>query len=160
MMPGVSVRQATAADDLDVVSVKRAAIRDGTGDAYAAEQVAAWAPGDEEREDYAAAVESDRYMVLVAEIGEDVVGFGVLNVEDGSLLALYIEPARRGTGIGSTLLGHIETSASMYGADSLDLLASHNAVGFYADQGYEQSGTVERDIDGESLEFVKMEKAL
>lgn len=155
-MQPVRVRQATATDNLDVVSVKRAAIRAEAGDAYSAEQIAAWTPGAAEFEDYEAALGSDQYLVLVAENDEQVVGFGVLDVESGSLLALYIEPDERGTGIGSTLLGHIETSARMNGADTLDLLASRNAVGFYEDNGYERSRTVEREIDGECLEFVAM----
>lgn len=159
-MAPVSVRQARATDDLDVVSVKRAAIEASAGESYSADQVAAWTPGNEELDDYGEALESSQYLVLVAEIGDAVVGFGVLDVASGSLLALYIQPRQRGTGIGSTLLGHVETSASMNGADALDLLASRNAVGFYERQGYERAGAVERDIDGESLTFVRMEKSL
>lgn len=159
-MPSVTVRQAATTDNVDVVAVKRDAIRDGAGDAYSAAQVAAWTPGEAELADYETALDDDRYLVLVAEVDERVVGFGVLNVENGSLLALYIEPERRGTGIGSTLLGHIESSARMNGADALDLLASRNAVGFYEDSGYERDGTVRREIDGETLEFVAMEKEL
>jgi putative acetyltransferase len=156
----VSVRQARATDNLDVMTVKRAAIRDGAGEDYSADQVAAWTPGTDELHDYETALESDRFLVLVAEIGEAVVGFAVLNLESGSLLSLYIQPGQGGTGIGSTLLGHIETSASMNGADTLGLLASHNAVGFYESHGYEQVEEVEREIGGEAISFVRMEKAL
>jgi putative acetyltransferase len=142
------------------MTVKRAAIQDGAGDDYSADQVAAWAPGADQIHDYEAVLEDDEYLVLVAEIGDAVVGFGILDVESGSLLSLYIQPGQGGTGIGSTLLGHIETSASMNGADTLDLLASHNAVGFYESHGYEQVETVEREIGGEAISFVRMEKAL
>ena len=155
-MPSVSVRQARATDNLDVMTVKRAAIQDGAGEDYSADQVAAWTPGTDELHDYEAALESEKFLVLVAEIGEAVVGFAVLNLESGSLLSLYIQPGQRGTGIGSTLLGHVETSAAMNGADTLDLLASRNAVSFYESHGYEQLERVEREIDGETIPFVSM----
>lgn len=159
-MPSVSVRQARASDNLDVMTVKRAAIQDGAGDDYSADQVAAWAPGADELRDYEALLDDDAYLVLVAEIGEAVVGFGILDVESGSLLSLYVQPGQGGTGIGSTLLGHIETSASMNGADALDLLASHNAVGFYERHGYERIEEVERETGGETISFVSMRKEL
>jgi len=159
-MPSVSVRQARPRDNLDVMTVKRAAIRDGAGEDYSAEQVAAWTPGTDELHDYESALGSDRFLVLVAEIGSAVVGFAVLNLESGSLLALYIQPGQRGTGIGSTLLGHVETSAGMSGADSVDLLASRNAVGFYESHGYDSLEAVEREIHGETIPFVSMEKEL
>jgi len=159
-MASVSVRQASADDNLDVMSVKRAAIQDGADESYSADQVAAWTPGTDELHDYEAALENDQFLVLVAEIGAAVVGFAILDVESGALLALYIQPGQHGTGIGSTLLGHVETSASMNGADTVDLLASHNAVGFYERHGYERGETVEREIGGETMPFVTMEKGL
>jgi putative acetyltransferase len=159
-MSSVTVRQATTTDNLDVVSVKRAAIRADGRDSYSADQVAAWAPDADELDNYEQALGDDTYHVLVAESAEEIVGFGVLNVETGALLALYIQPDQRGTGIGSRLLGQIETTAKLNGADTLDLLASRNAVSFYAEQGYELGETVERDIDGETLTFVAMETAL
>jgi putative acetyltransferase len=159
-MASVSIRQASADDNLDVMSVKRAAIQDGADERYSAEQVAAWTPGTEELHDYEATLEDEGFLVLVAEIGSAVVGFAILDVESGALLALYIQPGQRGTGIGSTLLGHVETSASMNGADTVALLASHNAVGFYERHGYERVETVEREIGGETMPFVSMEKGL
>jgi len=159
-MSSVTVRQATTTDNLDVVSVKRAAIRADGHDSYSADQVAAWAPDADELDDYENALGDDTYHVLVAEVDDEVVGFGVLNVETGALLALYIQPDHRGTGIGSRLLGQIETTAKFGGADTLELLASRNAVSFYADRGYERTDRVERDIDGETLTFVAMETDL
>jgi len=159
-MASVSVRQARATDNLDVMSVKRAAIQAGADESYSAQQVAAWTPGTDQLRDYEATLEDEGLLVLVAEIGSAVVGFAILDVESGALLALYVQPRQRGTGIGSTLLGHVETSACMNGADTVALLASRNAVGFYERQGYERVETVERDIDGESIPFVSMEKPL
>jgi putative acetyltransferase len=159
-MASVSVRQATATDNLDVMSVKRAAIREGADESYSAEQVAAWTPGTDELHDYEATLEDEALLVLVAEIGSAVVGFAILDVDSGALLALYIQPGQRGTGIGSTLLGHVETSAHMNGADTVALLASRNAVGFYERHGYERVETVEREIGGESIPFVSMETDL
>lgn len=159
-MPSVTVRQAAASDNLDVLSVKRAAIRDDGGESYSAEQVAAWSPGIDELDEFESALGSDQYLVLVAEVGDAVAGFGVLDVDGGSLLSLYIQPRHRGTGIGSTLLGQIETTAKFDGTTTLDLLAARNAVGFYEARGYERTGAVEREIDGETLTFVGMEKRL
>lgn len=159
-MTSVTVRQAVPEDDLDVLSVTRAAIREDAGDAYSPAQVAAWAPGIAELDDYESALRRETYLVLVAEVDDAVVGYAVLNVAEGSLLSLYIRPGRDGAGIGSTLLGHIESSARMSGVESLDLLASRNAVGFYEANGYERRGTVDREIHGETLTFVRMETDL
>lgn len=159
-MPSVTVRQGEPSDNLDILSVMRSAIRDDAGGSYSADQVAAWAPGVKDLDGYEAALGSDDFLVLVAELGDATVGFAILNVETGSLLSLYVQPGQRGTGIGSRLLGQIESSARMNGTRTLNLLAARNAVGFYEDQGYERVRTVERDFDDETLEFVEMETTL
>jgi ribosomal protein S18 acetylase RimI-like enzyme len=159
-MHSVTVRQARPHDDVDLLSVAEAAIRDGASDTYSPAEVAAWAPDLAAVGEYESALEDDAYLVLVAERGDELVGYGVLQVDHGSLLALYVDPTAGDGGIGSTLLGNIETSARFSGAATLDLLAARNSVGFYERMGYERGDTVERDIDGESLAFVEMSKSL
>jgi putative acetyltransferase len=156
----VTVRQARAGDDVDLLSVAEAAIRDGAQESYSPAEVAAWAPGLDDIGEYESALESDEYLVLVAELGDAIVGYGVLQVEHGSLLALYVDPTAGDGGVGSTLLGNIETSARFNGATSLDLLAARNSVGFYERHGYQRGETVERKIDGEALTFVEMSTSL
>ncbi|MFB6087478.1 MAG: N-acetyltransferase family protein [Haloarculaceae archaeon] len=159
-MRRVTVRQARPADDVDLLSVAEAAIRDGASETYSPAEVAAWAPDLGDVGEYESALDSDEYLVLVAELDDSVVGYGVLQVEHGSLLALYVDPTAGDGGIGSTLLGNVETSARFNGAATLDLLAARNSVGFYERHGYDRTGAVERDIDGESLTFVEMSKPL
>jgi len=158
-MQTVTVREGRPGDDIELVSVKQAAIA-AADEAYTPRELDAWMPGVAELGDYGSAIESDRYLVLVAETGGETAGYGILDVERGALLALYVDPAKRDSGIGSTLLGQIETSAQFQGAQTLELLASQNAIGFYEGLGYEKSAVIERELEGETLAFVKMTKSL
>jgi putative acetyltransferase len=159
-MPSLHVRQGRPSDNLDALSVKRAAIREAATDSYTPAQIAAWAPGLADLDGDEAALDSDDFYVPVAELGDAVVGDAVFDVDGGALLALYVQPGQRGTGVGSRLLGRIESTARTNGTATLALLASKNAVGFYEDQGYERDGTVTKTFDDESLPFVRMEKEL
>lgn len=159
-VPDLTVRQGRPDDDVALVTVKGDAIEAGADDRYTAAEVAAWSPDVETIAGYGQALESDRYLVLVAELDGEVVGYGVVNVEGGTLPALYVDPDHRDAGIGSTLLGHIETSAAFSGVATLELLASQNAVGFYESLGYERGEEIERVVHDESLTFVAMAKSL
>ena len=71
---------------------------------------------------------------FLAERGGLRIGFAAL--QRNILIALYVDPAWQGMGIGSTLLTRIETEAARQRVDVLNLMAPLNAVNFYECRGY------------------------
>lgn len=139
------LREATPADIESIRSVHRAAITGLGSDAYDDEQVEAWARGVESA-DYAA-IEDDDYCFLVAEDGDDVVGFGSVRFEspddygatiDAEVTAVYVHPSVAREGVGSTILDALERRARDQGVRTLGLSSSLNAVPFYETHGYER----------------------
>src|SRR5579875_3421029 len=92
----------------------------------------------------------DRYLVLVAEVGNQVVGWASLNpyshrcanagVAD---LSVYVRRDLRGKGVGSALLNHIETSAKENGFHKIVLFTfpfNANGQGLYSKRGFLEVG--------------------
>jgi ribosomal protein S18 acetylase RimI-like enzyme len=159
-MPRLQFRQATPDDAAAVLAVKRAAIRELTGDHYADAQVDAWAPDDDALPSFEAAIESDRFTVLLAETDGETVGYGVLNGAAGRIDAAYVHPDHARDGIATSLVGQLETRAGMRDIDELDVVASLNAVPFYESLGYWRLDTEPRDIGGVDVDFTVMRKRL
>lgn len=91
--------------------------------------------------------------VVVAESGADVVGFGVMEYHDvdAHLLLFGVEPIYRNRGIGSSLLGWLETTAATAGNELIFLEArASNAVAraFYRARGYRELATLARYYSG------------
>ncbi|HEY2394615.1 MAG TPA: GNAT family N-acetyltransferase [Rudaea sp.] len=91
--------------------------------------------------------------VVVAESGADVVGFGVMEYHevDAHLLLFGVEPIYRNRGIGSSLLGWLETTAATAGIELIFLEArvSNNAArAFYRARGYRELATLPRYYSG------------
>jgi|GEM_PF-704534 len=86
---------------------------------------------------------------------EAVVGFGDVRFDppeylsepaDGGVRAVYVDPAAARQGVGAAILEHLESVAREEGLDSLGLLASINARGFYERHGYQV-------LDARTFEF-------
>lgn len=98
-------------------------------------------------------------VLLVAAADEDVVGFAHAAISTsssvGSILRLYVDPDRRGEGLGSALLS--ETIEQLHGRDcdriEAMVLAENDAGnGFYLGAGFERVGTEETSIGAERHE--------
>ena len=159
-MPHVQFRQATPADAAAILAVKRAAIRELTGDHYGDAQTDAWAPDDDALPSFEAAIESERFTVLLADVDDETVGYGVLNGSAGRIDAAYVHPDHARGGIATSLVGQLETRAGMRDIDELDVVASLNAVPFYESLGYWRLETETRDIGGVEIDFAVMRKHL
>ena len=159
-MSAVQFRQATPGDAAAVLAVKRAAIREVAGFHYSDEQIAAWAPDEDGLADFERAIDSDRFTVLLAEADGETAGYGVLNADAGRIEAAYVHPDHGGEGIGSSLVGQLETRAEMRDVDRLDVVAALNATGFYESLGYWHLDTEVRAIDGVDVEFAIMARHL
>ncbi|TDE97364.1 GNAT family N-acetyltransferase [Occultella glacieicola] len=93
---------------------------------------------------------------LLVAVGPDdrPVGFYRIHGEppDGELAALFVDPARIGTGVGGALLRHALAAADEAGYDSLGLDADPGAEGFYAHAGATTVGsTPSASIPGRRL---------
>ena len=91
--------------------------------------------------------------VVVAERAEDIVGFGVMEYHDvdAHLLLFGVEPIYRYRGIGSGLLGWLETTASTAGVELIFLEArvtNQAARAFYKARGYRELAVLPRYYSG------------
>lgn len=100
------------------------------------------------------------HQFFVLESDGAVVGFCALQDRggvQGELADVFVEPARRGEGHGSTLVEHAKDAARARGWHSLRVEADPHAVAFYASCGARQIGTVPSgSIPGRSLPLMKI----
>lgn len=111
--------------------------------------------------EYGDAAEEEPF-ALVARRGRDIAGTatGTLRTADAYLARLIVDPAERGTGVGSHLLAAAESLAAERGCTRLTLRtqAAGPARGFYESRGWRVYATLERWRGGR--DFVQMERLL
>jgi len=159
-MESVRYRQAEHADAESMWWTKHAAIAGIETEEYTDEQLRAWKPDGEAVEDFRRAIESDTFDAVVAEADGEVIGYGVLNIAEESIDAVFVQPAQRRNGIATSLVRQLENRARMRAVSALTIVSSLNAVGFYESLGYERRGEKVRTIEETDLPFVVVEKAL
>lgn len=114
----------------------------------------------------------DRYTVLVVEDGDQIVGWASLNpyshrcayagVAD---LSVYVRRHKRGNGIGSALLRHLDSVARENGFHKIVLFTfpfNANGQGLYHKMGYREVGIFRNQgkLDGQFVDVMAMEKLL
>ncbi|RQG92135.1 GNAT family N-acetyltransferase [Natrarchaeobius chitinivorans] len=159
----VRIREATATDAVGIEDVHAASIRELGSDAYDDRQVEAWLSH----------VHSERYpvgesgfRVVVADYGGSIVGFGLLEFDPADLDestaeigAVYVHPDDAREGVGSAILGDLESAARDRGVEALELTASRNAIAFYERHGYEGHDAASLEMqEGVTLECQRMRK--
>lgn len=152
----VTVRPVRPDDQSAILSLHQASIRAFGPEAYDPQQVRAWAVKDEP--DYR--IDDDDHRVVVAERTGELAGFGDLDYPAAEITAVYVNPDHNRTGVGTAILEDLEAAAGRDGIEQLGLLASKNAVGFYADAGYERVQERLHETGGETLQCVWMEKRI
>jgi len=115
-----------------------AAIFEHGPEAYTDRQVAAWAAKPEGTDRYAEAIEDPEREIVVSAVEGRIVGFGTVDLDEGTVEALFVDPEWGGRGFGSALLGHLEDRLVGAGFDRVRLRAVLNTVDFYEHQGYER----------------------
>lgn len=176
------VRTATAEDQEATLAVHERSVYGLAADHYRDAVVDAWtdlSDDDGTHDDENGQPENGRRFVAEVmdrsvgeerrgDTGRSIVGFGDVRFDppeylteptDGGVRAVYVDPDATGEGVGSALLERLETTARSEGLDSLGLLASTNARGFYEHHGYEpvhettfQFG---EDVEGPAVEMRK-----
>ena len=99
--------------------------------------------------------------LIVAEEKEQIIGFGLLNLDKKSIDSLYVWPNQAGRGYGKILLECIEKIAQEEGIDELTLSSTLNAVEFYQHMGYEKKmRSSYRLLSGVTLDCISMNKKI
>jgi len=159
-MSDVSFRRATPDDAEEILDIKREAIEDLEHWQYSTEQVEVWKPKDDYVRTFEQAIDDDQFVVHVAEVDGEIVGYGALNVPDERIDAVYVRPDFHGEGIATALVKHLELSAEFQGIVELDIIAARNAVPFYESVGYWQLDDEVATIEDVDLDFVRMRRRL
>jgi len=154
----LSLRRATPADAASICTLHVRAIRETCAKAYTPEQIAQWS-GLLAPERYEGVIRER--LLLLAEEGTALLGFGQLDGTTGEVEAVYVAPHRQGEGIGSFILDALEAAARSRGLSRLHLAATLNAVPFYAQAGFqEERADLHRLPTGTALACLRMGKRL
>jgi len=89
--------------------------------------------------------------VYVADDGGAILGFCALVLTNGKaeLEHMWVRPEHIGSGVGRNLFMHALERATALKADTLEISADPNAVGFYERLGARHIGRVESEIEGQ-----------
>jgi putative acetyltransferase len=161
--PGVRLRAGVESDAEAVRRVHFEAVRQTAAAAYAPEVVERWAPDPTEStlEQFRRALGGDDELILVAENGDAVVGFGAIVPATGELRAVYVHPDAGRRGVGAQILRQLEQLAVERGVLALHMDASLNAEAFYARHGYQVIERGTHLVGGTTpMACVKMTKVL
>jgi putative acetyltransferase len=158
----LAIRQATQSDATAMLLVHREAVFSKAAARYAQATLSAWASGP--TPDRVARVElriaDPGSIVLVAEAGDDIVGYIVATPAESELRAVYVKPNSIGH-VGRALLAEAERRARKAGTEYLNCNASLNAVEFYKANGYSEEGRGKHRLGtGDPMDCVFMRKKL
>ncbi|WP_158055282.1 GNAT family N-acetyltransferase [Halorussus halophilus] len=162
-MSEFEVRVATTKDVSGIQNVARESWHATYDDILGADSVEQVVDGWYAREGLEQSIEREDGQFLVAEQDGMIVGFaqGVLGEEDDAahLPRIYVQSDHWGEGVGTELLGGVETWAEECGAGRLRLVVlAYNEVGngFYEKHGYRVVAEREEELEGESVvEYVR-----
>jgi L-amino acid N-acyltransferase YncA len=142
----LTIRPARTSDAIAMMDVHREAILSKAAGHYPQSTLDEWALGA-----------TPEFIVLVAEAGGKVIGYGVAVPSHQELRALYVRPNAIGR-VGKALLSELEKQAFRT-TEVLTCDASLNAVGFYRANGYTEQGRTDHVLSsGGSVPCIRMEK--
>ena len=161
----MEIREATAADAAALAQIYNEGIADRMATLETAPRSA------EERRQWLAA-RGPRHPVLVAVDGGAMLGWVALNpfspraaYDQVAEFSIYVARARRGSGVGTALMGALEARARLLGYHKLVLAAlQRNTAGsrLYTRAGFRLVGVYEEQgqLDGQWVNVILMEKIL
>ncbi len=154
----MKIRSATINDLEKIARAHKASIRELCRNAYDVESIEKWTAILVPKI-YENAIKEK--VVIVAEEKNEIPGFGILDVRNAELSALYVHPGYAGRGIGKEILSRLEAIALENRIGRLNLCSTINAFGFYQHHGYIECGKTFHDLpNGAKLECIKMYKPI
>lgn len=159
-----TIRPATPDDAGAMVRLHRAAVQAVDDAHYSREVREAWSPvPTPEREAWLVGRITDPTVLALVAMNEngDIAGFAFASLQPGKLHALYVHPDLGGQGIGRQLLAQVEAQARASATEVMELMASRNAVAFYAACGYARMADATQALaDGTVMDAVHMQRVL
>ncbi|MCU0877408.1 MAG: GNAT family N-acetyltransferase [Pirellulaceae bacterium] len=133
-MPPPCIRPFRAGEELTLREVFYASVHGLACRNYSAEQLAAWAPVEYDREKWSARIRQNQ--PFVAEEHGQILGFADVQ-PDGYIDQLFVAPQAAGQGVGSALLQAIEARAREQGIARLHSQVSLTAQSLFLRHGFE-----------------------
>jgi GNAT superfamily N-acetyltransferase len=153
----LAIRKADKDDARVIWDIRNAAIISQCTGHYSAEELEIWTRG-EMTEQFTETVEDSFY---VATLDDHVVGTGMINLEAGTVDAIFVRPGQMRTGIGRQLLLHLEKIALHAGLSHLRLDSTLNAAPFYRACGFVGESVAKYESPrGIALDCIRMTKRL
>jgi len=130
----MSVRRASVHEAEKLWEIRNLAIRHGCKNTYAQTILAAWTP-DQMPAGFPDAITHNPFFVADAHDGFPV-ATGFLDVENGSVEAIFTRPGFEGKGLATQILNAIKAEAKTLGFSALTLSSTPNAFEFYKRNGF------------------------
>ncbi|MDD4294866.1 MAG: GNAT family N-acetyltransferase [Candidatus Omnitrophica bacterium] len=103
----------------------------------------------------------EKKLLLIAEENDEILGFGILDIANQELNALYIHPEHTNKGIAKNILAKFESIMLEKNAEILKLCSTLTAFGFYKHHGYIEADRPFHILsNGTKLTCIKMYKKL
>ena len=103
----------------------------------------------------------EKVFLVAHDSKQDLMGLGILDIQNAEISAIYIHPDAVGNGVGSKLLYKLEEIARNSNVAKIAVHATLNAKGFYRKHGYLDHGLTFHPLsNGAKLECVRMFKDL
>ncbi len=155
----MKIRNASDIDKRDISRLHILSIKRLCSKHYTLEQLNAWTsiltPSV-----YDQALE-EKIFLVAHDSNQDLMGLGILDIQNSEISAIYIHPDAAGNGIGTEILCKLEAIARNHNAVQITVHSTLNAKGFYQRHGYFDHGlTFHRLPNGSKLECVRMFKDL
>jgi putative acetyltransferase len=140
------IRRAVPADAAEIWAVRARAIRHGCASHYPPEELAAWTT----RATPATCADAiaTRHVIVAEREDGRVAGYAQLDVQEGTVEAVYVDPDCARRGVGRALMDAVEAAARALGLPGLVVEASLNSVPFYGAIGYGHECWAQHSLGG------------
>lgn len=103
----------------------------------------------------------EKVFLVAYDSQQDLLGLGILDIENAEVSAIYINPDAAGKGIGTRLLYELEKTARNSKIYRITVHSTLNAKSFYTNHGYIDQGLTFHSLpNGSKLKCVRMIKDL
>ena len=155
----MKIRKASATDKKNITKLHISSIERRWSKHYTHEQLNAWTsvltPSVYDQ------AFKEKVFLVAHDSKQDLMGLGILDIQNAEISAIYIHPDSVGNGVGTKLLYELEKIARNSNVVKITINSTLNAKGFYQKHGYlNHDLTFHRLPNGSKLECVRMFKEL